>query len=70
MPNYCVNRNPQATGEHEVHNLDVNCGHLPALLDRVELGQHPTCYGAVIEARKRYDKVDGCRHCTPDCHSR
>lgn len=70
MPNYCVNRNPQATGEHEVHNLDAHCGYLPALPNRIELGRHPTCYSAVVEARKRYDNVDGCHHCTPACYSR
>ncbi len=35
MPRYCVNRQAQPTGEHEVHNLDVGCEHLPDYSNRL-----------------------------------
>lgn len=70
MPSYCVNRNPQPSGEHEVHNLDAGCADLPQWANRIDLGSHDACYGAVIEARKIYRHVDGCYYCARDCHSR
>ena len=37
MANYCVNTNPQANGDHEVHNLDVSCSFLPDPTNRLNL---------------------------------
>ncbi len=68
MPYYLVNRNAQPTGEHEVH--ESNCGHMPDLLNRQDLGFHGTCKGAVQAAKSYYDNVDGCYYCCNDCHSR
>jgi len=70
MPRFIVNRNSQPTGEHEVHNLDANCGHLPDPSNRHQLGSFATCRGAITEAKKYYSNVDGCAYCAPDCHSK
>lgn len=70
MPNYCVNKNAQPTGEHEVHNLDVNCKHLPEPINRLNLGWHPNCQSALRKAKESYSNVDGCAYCCPECNTR
>ncbi len=72
MPNYCINKNPQDTvaGEHEVHNLDENCTHLPLPENRKDLGRHRDCHSAIEKAKEYYDVVDGCYYCCKDCHTR
>lgn len=70
MANYCVNRDEQPTGEHEVHDLASNWGCLPDSGNRIPLGYYFSCAEAVTAARQRYDNVDGCRWCVPACHSR
>jgi hypothetical protein len=67
---FCVNRNAQRTGEHEVHNLNVSCPHLPKLDNRRDLGSHPSCGDAVIAASELYNNVDGCAYCAPKCNTR
>lgn len=69
MANYCVNANPQPTGEHEVHNINT-CPALPAPRNRVPLGDHNTCHTAVAAARRTYPTADGCKTCSPACHTR
>ena len=68
MAHYCVNKNAQNTGEHEVHK--VGCVHYPDQANRVSLGEHNSCHTAVTAARKHYDNVDGCFYCSIDCHTR
>ncbi len=68
MPSYHVNKNAQPTGEHEVH--ETGCAHQPDAANRDALGWHSDCHGAVREARKRYNKVDGCYYCCKPCHTR
>jgi len=70
MPRFCVNKNAQSTGEHEVHNLDANCSYLPEPNNQHQLGSHASCGAALIEARTVYSNVDGCAYCAPDCHTR
>lgn len=69
MANYCVNTNPQANGDHEVHNLDVSCSFLPDPTNRLHLGNHQTCTTAVAAARRHYAKVNGCFYCARACHT-
>ena len=69
MPNYCVNKNAQPTGEHEVHNLDT-CSRLPDYANRQSLGWHSNCKSAVAKAKDYYSNVDGGAYCCPDCHTR
>jgi hypothetical protein len=66
MPQYYVNKNAQENGDHEVH--EETCAYLPAPANRVALGWHPSCHGAVAEARKHFRQVDGCYRCCNACH--
>ena len=68
MPTYCVNTNPQLTGEREVHDTAKYCTHRPA--DCTSLGWHSDCHSAVQAAKRLYSNVDGCAFCTPECHTR
>jgi hypothetical protein len=72
MSKYCVNSEPQPTGEHEVHNLDAGCPTLPAPEHRIALGEHPNCQSAVAAAAARLwpEEVDGCFHCALPCHTK
>lgn len=70
VPNFCVNRNAQSgSGDHEVHDLASTQGCLPAPANRVDLGSHATCRGAVAEAKKHFSDVNGCRWCATECHT-
>ena len=68
MYRYCVNKNAQSTGEHEVHQ--ENCAYLPDWESRVDLGNHPNCQSALRKAREYYSNVDGCAFCSSECHTR
>jgi hypothetical protein len=68
MPLYYVNKNPQANGDHEVHT--TGCPHPPDPRNRVPLGNHPSCRSAMVDARAKYDKADGCKWCCPKCNTR
>ena len=70
MPNYCVNINAQSSsGDHEVHDLASTKGCLPDPAHRHDLGWHSSCSGAVAEAKKIYDDVNGCFYCANACHT-
>lgn len=68
MEKYYVNKNPQSTGEHEVHK--ATCNHLPDFYNRIDLGYHLDCKSALQEARKHFYNVDGCAYCCPACHKK
>jgi len=70
MPRFCVNKNAQPTGEHEVHNLDAGCSYLPLPHNQLYLGEFSSCVGAVAAAKRHYTNVDGCAYCAPECHTR
>lgn len=67
MPNYYVNKDPQDNGDHEVH-LD-GCAWLPSLDNRLYLGEYLSCHDAVETAQALYAQVNGCCHCSNDCHT-
>lgn len=70
MPNYCVNRNAQpGSKDHEVHDLASAYGCLPSAENRLTLGWHADCSGAVRQARAYYTDVNGCRWCATACHT-
>jgi hypothetical protein len=74
MPTFIVNKNPQPTSrqEHEVHNLDRACGHLPwPENNRINLGWHTNCREALVFARTKYPNhvFDGCYWCANECHT-
>ncbi|MCC6913206.1 MAG: hypothetical protein IT566_05845 [Rhodospirillaceae bacterium] len=67
MPNYCVNKNAQANGDHEVHR--DGCSYLPAPANQHYLGNHLTCQSAVLAAKQVYRQSNGCAYCSPACHT-
>lgn len=68
MPLYYVNKTAQPNGDHDVHQ-SVECPVPAAKVDRLYLGDFPTCYAAVAEARKYYPQSNGCAYCLPECHT-
>jgi len=64
---YFVNRNAQPSGDHEVHRQ--NCRYRPAARNRIDLGEHASCHGALRAARRHFERSDGCAHCSPACHT-
>jgi hypothetical protein len=70
MSKYIINRNPQLTWEHEVHNEDT-CTHLPLNTNRVTLWNFINCDNAITFAKKELPKleIDWCYWCT-SCHTR
>lgn len=66
---YCVNRNAQSSGDHEVHNLAVGTTCLPAAAHRLPLGEHASCHSAVRAAKVYYPQSNGCVHCAKACHT-
>lgn len=66
MKKYYVNKNAQSKGDHEVH--DETCSRLPNSENRIYLGEFSNCKSAVEEARRHYNKVNGCYYCSKDCH--
>lgn len=66
MPFYYVNQNEQPTGEHEVHKEE--CFRMPELKNRIYLGYFLNANEAVKEARKYFNKVDGCYYCANEAH--
>ncbi len=68
LEKYCVNKNAQNNGDHEVHKL--TCSQLPKESNRHYLGEFNSCKDALIEAKKTYPTADGCEHCCPECHKR
>ena len=63
---YYVNTQPQYNGDHEVHKS--TCMHLPDVGHRLYLGNFASDWDALLEARKRYLKADGCFYCCPSIH--
>ena len=66
MPYYYVNKNAPG-GDHEVH--ESGCSQGAALHNQHHLGWHSSCHGAVREAKRSYDPVNGCFYCCNACHT-
>ena len=66
MDSYYVNKNPQTTGEHEVHK--EGCKFMPEERNKLYLGYFSNCRDAVKKAKEIYTDSDGCYYCIPDCH--
>ena len=67
MASYYVNMNAQSNGDHEVHKSD--CAWLPRPENRIYVGEHASCHGAVSSARQYYTRVNGCYYCSYSCHT-
>jgi hypothetical protein len=68
MDNYCVNRNAQENGDHEVHKM--TCLYLPLAEHQLPLGYFNNCHEAVAAAKRYYSLADGCHYCCPECDKR
>ena len=69
MQLYCVNKNAQNNGDHEVHVVNTTKGCLPDKKNQLPLGEFDNCAEAVREAKKTYpDTADGCAKCCEPCH--
>ena len=70
MPTYCVNKVGQSgSGDHEVHDLNFGCPHLPSAQNQLNLGWFSSCSEAVSAAKNYYSDVNGCYYCAKDCHT-
>ncbi len=69
MPRFIVNRNAQSNGDHEVHEVDAGCEHMPLPSNQDDLGYHSSCHGAVAKASETYNNVNGCYYCCNECHT-
>ena len=67
MDVYYVNKDPQSNGDHEVHT--AACSYLPVEANRLYLGSFDDCAPAVREAKKHYQKSNGCYYCCNECHT-
>jgi hypothetical protein len=65
MADYYVNKNPQTTGEHEIHSSE--CIYLPKVENRQHLGDFNKCQPAIKKAREYYTDVNGCFYCSYEC---
>ena len=43
MPNFCVNKDAQSNGDHEVHDLSADCSYLPDAGNRLARVIVKTC---------------------------
>jgi hypothetical protein len=66
---YCVNKNAQTNGDHEVHDVTANKSCLPTPSNRQDLGYHSSCSSAVRAAKAYFNQVNGCRWCATACHT-
>jgi hypothetical protein len=67
MHKYYVNTQAQDNGDHEVH--DELCHYLPGVQNRLYLGDYSFCTEAVEKAINHYNQANGCRFCSPVCHT-
>ncbi len=71
MHRFIVNKNAQANGDHEVHNVTLGCKFMPDLTNQLDAGIHATCSGAVAELKRNNPnaKINGCFYCCRACHT-
>ncbi|MAM70634.1 MAG: hypothetical protein CMP91_05760 [Gammaproteobacteria bacterium] len=70
MQHFCVSKIPNSEGKHEIHNLSKGCRFIPYPQDQFDLGEHKSCFGAILQARQSYSKSYGCRYCCNECNPR
>ncbi|ANH68550.1 hypothetical protein [Mitsuaria sp. 7] len=71
MAQFIINKNVQANGDYEVHNLSAGCNYMPLPQNQIDLGEHSSCSGAVAAAKKQWpnDRINGCYYCCRACHT-
>ena len=71
MPYFCLDDVAKPSGKYEVHlTLPQPCTHLPEPANRVDLGEHASCFGAIAKAMNTRPSatVQCCAYCCPRCH--
>lgn len=67
MDRYCVNRNEQFNGDHEIHK--VYCSRIKWSDNMVDLGYCVDDREALKKAQRMYgNKADGCYYCCLSIH--
>lgn len=68
MKKYLLNLNQQSNGDYEVHHTD--CYWKPTT-NYEDLGNHENCQSAIRTAKNRhpFKKINGCKYCSPNCHT-
>lgn len=70
MTDFYVNKNKQDNGDNEVHRSDeLGCRDPAKPENRVDLGWHADCHGAVRKAKDMGYKANGCAFCASACHT-
>jgi len=71
MSYFVINKNAQANGDHEVHNITTGCLYMPNRENQIDLGFHDSCHGAVAEAKRNWPahRINGCYYCCNPCHT-
>lgn len=71
MSKFIINKNQQTNGDHEVHNLTTGCSFMPQTQNRIGLGEHTHCSGAISLAKRNWPKarINGCYYCFNSCHT-
>ncbi len=69
MPYYYANINADEKGLNEVHTS--TCAWLPSESNRATIGQYDNCRLAIAAMKQANPshKFDGCKHCSPSCHT-
>ena len=67
MDKYYVNNTSQSNGDHEVHK--TGCYWLGLIVSKTDLGYHSNCSSAVGKAKTYYRQSNGCKTCSPFCHT-
>ncbi len=68
MPKFCVNKNAQENGDHEVH-VEGAGACMPDPENQLDLGIHASCHTAVAKAKETYSQSNGCAFCCPACNT-
>ena len=69
MEKYCVNKNSQSNGDHEVHRV-AKCNHLPNYENQIDLGYHSNSRSALSKAKEHYTQSNGCKYCCEEIHTK
>ena len=67
MTSYYVNNNSDNEGDHEVH--EDGCAWLAMAHSVSYLGDYTSSVPAVAKAKQTYITANGCKHCSPFCHT-
>ena len=70
MNKYILNKNSQSNGDHEV-NVTRGCSYLPAVENRLDIGNFTNCQQAIIQAKTNWPghSINGCYYCANACHT-